>query len=84
VTHERRLAGAREAHDYVDLARADVQAHIVQADVAAGLREHVGLALAAPEQVEHARVAGIGAEQLVHVLYFYRCHVCLLRTVVLS
>jgi hypothetical protein len=76
VPHERRLAGTGEAHDHEDLAGPDIEAHVVQADVAAGLREYLGLRLAAFQQVEHASVARGRSEEFVDMLDFDRCHDC--------
>lgn len=72
VAHQGRLAGTRQAHDHEDLASADGQRQVVDADHAAGLRQHFGLAASLADQ----RQRGIGAraEDLEHVLHFDLVH----------
>ncbi|MNG19896.1 hypothetical protein D3C84_1041060 [compost metagenome] len=64
MPHERGLAGAGQAHHHEDLARANGQRQVVDADHAAGSLQHLGLAGSLAQHLQG--LVGALAEDLAH------------------
>ncbi|MNY39162.1 hypothetical protein D3C86_1738370 [compost metagenome] len=72
VTHQGRFAGTGQAHDHEDLAAADGQRQVIDADHATGFGQHLLLGFFLADQVE--RVIGTVAENLEDVFDFDLVH----------